>query len=64
MASVVDEIQAKKTALPPALPALGRAALWLLALPFLLVGWLLGSLWSLALFCWASVVIGFEKGRW
>lgn len=64
MSGVVDEIQAKKVALPPALPALGRAVLWLLALPFLLLGFLVGSLWSLILFCWAASLTGFEKGRW
>lgn len=62
--SVVDEILAKKTALPPALPAMGRATLRLLALPFLLLGWLLGGVWSLILFCWAAFLTGVEKGQW
>lgn len=61
---ITDEIRARKDALPPALPALGRGLLWVLALPFLLLGWLLGSAWSLLLFLWAATLTGFEKGRW
>lgn len=61
---VVDDIQARRRSLPPALPALGRGLLWLLALPFLLAGWLAGALWGLLLFWWAATLTGFERGRW
>lgn len=39
-----------------------ESLLWLLSLPFVLLGWLVGVAWWLALWCAAAAVVGYRSG--
>jgi hypothetical protein len=42
---------------------LGGVLLTLLALPFFLVGFGAATLWTAVGWCWAAVLVGWERGR-
>lgn len=37
--------------------------LWLVSVPFFLVGWLVGFLWRCVLWCIAALLAGFRSGK-
>lgn len=39
-----------------------ESLLWLISLPFVLLGWLLGFAWRSVLWCVAAVVVGYQSG--
>lgn len=39
-----------------------QSLLWLVSLPFVLVGWLVGFAWRSVLWCAAAVVVGYQTG--
>jgi len=43
--------------------ATGAALMWLLLLPFWLLGWLFGFVWRCCVWVAAAVVAGFKAGR-
>ncbi len=39
-----------------------ESLLWLISLPFVLLGWLVGFVWRSLLWCAAAVVVGYRSG--
>lgn len=39
-----------------------ESLLWVLSLPFVLAGWLVGFTWWVVLWCAAAVVVGYRSG--
>ena len=39
-----------------------ESLLWLISLPFVLLGWLVGFAWRSVLWCVAAVVVGYQSG--
>jgi hypothetical protein len=39
-----------------------ESLIWLLSLPFVLLGWLVGFSWRVVLWCVAAIVVGFRTG--
>ena len=39
-----------------------ESSLWLISLPFVLLGWLVGFAWRSALWCAAAMVVGYQSG--
>ena len=39
-----------------------ESLLWLISLPFVLLGWLVGFVWRSVLWCVAAVVVGYQSG--
>lgn len=40
----------------------GEVALWLISLPFVLIGWLVGFAWRSVLWCVAAIAVGYQRG--